>query len=173
MRLTGTLTKWNDEKGFGFITPTNNSNQIFVHISAFPCDGQRPCLNELLSYESGVGKNGKPQAVRVQRFFNSPARKKAKKEDKTSMLGMLIFLAIAATSAIFAYKYFSNYSHRIDLERGLVDPILIPSACDGRTMCSEMTSCTEAKWFINNCPLTQMDGDHDGTPCESQWCGRE
>ena len=45
-------------------------------------------------------------------------------------------------------------------------------SCDGRTHCSQMTSCEEATWFINNCPGTQMDGNNDGVPCESQWCGR-
>lgn len=42
--------------------------------------------------------------------------------------------------------------------------------CDGRTRCSQMTSCEEAIFFINNCPDTKMDGDNDGIPCESQWC---
>jgi hypothetical protein len=42
--------------------------------------------------------------------------------------------------------------------------------CDGRTRCSQMTSCAEATFFIRNCPDTKMDGDHDGVPCESQWC---
>ncbi len=42
--------------------------------------------------------------------------------------------------------------------------------CDGRTHCSEMNSCEEAKFFLKNCPDTKMDGDRDGIPCESQWC---
>jgi hypothetical protein len=42
--------------------------------------------------------------------------------------------------------------------------------CDGRTYCSQMNSCEEATFFINNCPDTKMDGDNDGIPCESQWC---
>jgi len=47
--------------------------------------------------------------------------------------------------------------------------------CDGRTHCSQMTSCEEATFFINNCPNTKMDGGRageqpDGVPCESQWC---
>jgi hypothetical protein len=42
--------------------------------------------------------------------------------------------------------------------------------CDGRTYCSQMSSCAEATFFINNCPDTKMDGDNDGIPCESQWC---
>ena len=42
--------------------------------------------------------------------------------------------------------------------------------CDGRTYCSQMTSCEEAKYFLKHCPGVKMDGDNDGVPCESQWC---
>jgi micrococcal nuclease len=42
--------------------------------------------------------------------------------------------------------------------------------CDGRTYCSQMTSCAEATWFLRNCPGVKMDGNNDGVPCEQQWC---
>ena len=42
--------------------------------------------------------------------------------------------------------------------------------CDGRTHCSQMTSCEEATFFLKNCPGTKMDGNNDGVPCEQQWC---
>jgi hypothetical protein len=44
-------------------------------------------------------------------------------------------------------------------------------SCDGRTHCSQMTSCDEAEYFLRNCPGVEMDGNNDGEPCESQWCG--
>jgi micrococcal nuclease len=44
--------------------------------------------------------------------------------------------------------------------------------CDGRTYCSQMTSCAEATWFLNNCPGVKMDGNRDGVPCEQQWCNK-
>jgi len=48
----------------------------------------------------------------------------------------------------------------------------IPSfTCDGRQHCSQMRSCEEATYFVRHCPNTKMDGDGDGVPCESQWCG--
>ena len=43
--------------------------------------------------------------------------------------------------------------------------------CDGRQYCSQMDSCEEAEFFLENCPDTKMDGDDDGVPCEKQWCG--
>jgi len=42
--------------------------------------------------------------------------------------------------------------------------------CDGRVYCSQMTSCAEATYFLQNCPGTKMDGNNDGIPCEKQWC---
>ena len=45
-----------------------------------------------------------------------------------------------------------------------------PLRCDGRTRCSQMRSCDEARYFLQHCPGVQMDGDGDGVPCESQWC---
>jgi hypothetical protein len=44
--------------------------------------------------------------------------------------------------------------------------------CDGRTYCSQMTSCEEATYFLRNCPGVKMDGNNDGIPCEQQWCRR-
>lgn len=44
--------------------------------------------------------------------------------------------------------------------------------CDGRTYCSQMTSCAEATYFLRNCPGVKMDGDKDRMPCEKQWCNR-
>jgi hypothetical protein len=41
--------------------------------------------------------------------------------------------------------------------------------CDGRQHCSQMGSYEEAKFFIENCPNTKMDGDNDGIPCERQF----
>jgi len=41
---------------------------------------------------------------------------------------------------------------------------------NGRTHCSQVTSCDEAKFFLRNCPGVKMDGNNDGVPCERQWC---
>ena len=41
--------------------------------------------------------------------------------------------------------------------------------CDGRQHCSQMNSYEEAKYFIQHCPNTKMDGDNDGIPCEKQF----
>lgn len=50
-------------------------------------------------------------------------------------------------------------------------PSATPFRCDGRTRCTQMRSCDEARFFLANCPGVKMDGDHDGWPCEQEWCG--
>jgi hypothetical protein len=38
--------------------------------------------------------------------------------------------------------------------------------CKGKKTCREMSSCEEAKFYLNNCGVTRIDGDGDGIPCE-------
>jgi predicted negative regulator of RcsB-dependent stress response len=42
--------------------------------------------------------------------------------------------------------------------------------CDSRNSCGQMTSCEEAKFFIQNCPGMSREGNREGTTCEQQWC---
>lgn len=51
-------------------------------------------------------------------------------------------------------------------------PVPSEFKCDGRKMCSQMTSCREATLFLQICPGMKMDGNGDGVPCEQQWCGK-
>ena len=39
--------------------------------------------------------------------------------------------------------------------------------CGTKRYCKEMTSCEEAKFYLENCGLSKLDGDGDGVPCES------
>ena len=41
-------------------------------------------------------------------------------------------------------------------------------SCDpAKKFCRHMTSCEDAKYYLNNCGRTQLDGDKDGVPCEA------
>lgn len=40
-------------------------------------------------------------------------------------------------------------------------------SCESKTVCGEMQSCEEAKYFLNICHINKLDGNRDGIPCES------
>lgn len=42
-----------------------------------------------------------------------------------------------------------------------------PSGCGGKRSCGQMSSCAEARYYLNHCGLSRLDQDGDGVPCES------
>lgn len=40
-------------------------------------------------------------------------------------------------------------------------------ACGGKSVCGDMSSCAEARFYLSECGLSKLDRDHDGIPCES------
>ena len=66
MRRQGNIAKWNDERGFGFISASEGRESVFVHISSFPRSDRRPNVNEAVSYTVGFDSHGRPQANDVQ-----------------------------------------------------------------------------------------------------------
>ena len=51
----GTVKFFNETKGFGFITPSNGSEDIFVHVSGLTTKIRE---NDLVSYEVQQGNKG-------------------------------------------------------------------------------------------------------------------
>jgi cold shock CspA family protein len=198
-RYEGKLKKWNVERGFGFIVANDSGQDIFVHITAFPRDGRLPMEGEALSFEVEPDGKGKKHAVRVLRgdaaltanaISSKPRSRHLSRAPKESSLFSQVFaLALVAALGWYGYSRYAQRVVQIEAAAQSADPSPAPASlfepaqqiqpaqptpirfnCDGRKYCSQMTSCKEAKLFLQNCLGMEMDGNHDGVPCEQQWC---
>jgi cold shock CspA family protein len=118
MRIEGTLAKWNDDRGFGFIASTQGGAEVFVHISAFPRDGQRPKLGERLTFQIQTGTDGRKSATNLI-CLDRPKRRSAprpatfSRRERPRLLGriapvMIIALAIYGYGRVFPARYSAN-----------------------------------------------------------------
>ncbi|HET8686786.1 MAG TPA: cold shock domain-containing protein [Methanosarcina sp.] len=182
MRFVGTLNKWNEQRAFGFITPSEGGPDIFVHISALQSK-RIPNIGELCSYEVETGSNGKLRAVKVlsltDNVYSDTKENKRRPKWANFKLVSIISLVLMGSSLFSVNLYQKDAISRIlgskhdQLKSDT--PSISPRysqkfVCDGRQYCTQMTSCEEARYFLSHCPGVKMDGNNDGEPCEQQWC---
>ncbi|QYJ98135.1 excalibur calcium-binding domain-containing protein [Shewanella alkalitolerans] len=198
----GTLVRWNDDKGFGFIKPnTPNAQDVFIHISALKQMARKPVVGDEIVYQSQQQSDGKIKAVKASiegvavvsgiasGLANKPTRSQYRDHTPTShyshrrsgsRLQRMIFIIILVSIGSFAIKQYqalnatpvTSFEDLPAVEAQEWQPATPKFRCEaGKTHCSHMRSCEEAKFYLRNCPGTEMDGDHDGIPCERQWCG--
>ena len=71
-RQQGVLVDWNDDRGFGFITPAAGGSRVFVPVSAFP-RGRRPATGCEITYAEGRDERNRARASQVRYVAAGPA----------------------------------------------------------------------------------------------------
>nr|WP_319494931.1 cold shock and DUF1294 domain-containing protein [uncultured Desulfobacter sp.] len=61
----GIISNWNEEKGFGFIKPSNREGKLFFHINDYSNKHKRPILDLRVSYHLSTDQKGRTCAVDV------------------------------------------------------------------------------------------------------------
>ena len=179
MAYYGTITRWLDDKGYGFIQRHDTKEEIFFHISDCPRSSIRPQAGWSVSFELKQGRDGKTVACQIQgkAFITARSGKPSHRASpRTGVGATLLGGAILVAIAYFGYQH---YRARVaSAEAGAIlsqqaAPLASTDSqqfrCDGRQHCSQMTSREEALFFLQHCPDPKMDGDNDGDPCEGQF----
>lgn len=98
MRRKGKITKWKDDRGFGFITPIGGGEQVFVHIKSFSNPHRRPIGKEVVTFEVTSDAQGRLRAEDVAFIGDSYA---GSKQNGTSLVIVpALFLMFVAVSVL-------------------------------------------------------------------------
>ena len=65
MRRQGQVSDWDDQRGFGFITPVDGGARVFVHVSALP-RGRRPSVGDAVTFAEARDDRNRLRATGVQ-----------------------------------------------------------------------------------------------------------
>ncbi|MBU2978819.1 cold shock and DUF1294 domain-containing protein [Alteromonas sp. C1M14] len=103
MRTKGKLISWNEEKGFGFITPMAGGKQIFIHINGFSNRNRCPVVGEIVTYTQSSDKQGRPCAVKATVAGEKSSKKTKRNTSNVSMVVAVCFLIIVVL-CVFATK---------------------------------------------------------------------
>jgi cold shock CspA family protein len=91
MRLEGRIKSWIDDRGYGFIEPSNGGPEIFVHIKSFSSRYGRPRISQIVSFEIEFNHEGKKRAKNVEATFSPApvARERAETHAKMAANGVV------------------------------------------------------------------------------------
>jgi len=165
MKSKGILIRWNKAKGFGFIKSKTVNSDVFIHISELKHMSREPKIGDVIYFEMANEKKGNKKATnaKIEGVNN-------KNRNRNIIFSLLIFSLFIFSSARIYQSAFNNQPLIPAGVKNIFIEDFTGYSCQGKTYCSQMASCKEARFYLKNCPNVNIDGNNDGEPCEMQWC---
>lgn len=88
--LRGTIIAWDDAKGYGFIEPLEEGNDVFFHIKQWTQRDERPKVGKQVFYIEGEMNRGKMRAALVRPLASTTT------SNRSNRIVWAVFLAFCA-----------------------------------------------------------------------------
>lgn len=98
---TGTISNWNEEKGFGFITPKAGGKDIFFHIKDYSRMYKRPIKGLEVNYILNSDTRGRIRAAEV---FPLRGHKNNDRETRQKIFSVFVFISFGGV-IYFLHRY--------------------------------------------------------------------
>jgi uncharacterized membrane protein YsdA (DUF1294 family)/cold shock CspA family protein len=105
MRFRGTVKTWNDDRGFGFIAPTQGDQEIFFHIKAYNGRGARPEVGQAVIFDVELNPDGKKRARAVEPY-RGPRPAASRSRGGAAQWGTATYFVIPAFLVVYLVASF-------------------------------------------------------------------
>ena len=92
----GIISKWDETKDFGFITPQSGGKPIFFHINAYSRSHKRPVENLRVQYSPSTDQKGRACAVNVTPI---QGHKELRRDSKQKIISLILLASAVPPSS--------------------------------------------------------------------------
>ncbi len=185
VRYQGTLRYWYEDRGYGFISPDDGSQDVFIYFSQLEHLCRPPQLGDRITYELDE-LSGRPKAVKAdipgvpRRSYGFSKMGMAQLFSARNILRfwMLILVSIILFMTLERWQSLQDDKEALaaspypDMLRSSLSVFPFDPArqCGIKNQCSQMRSCQEAIYYLDECGVTGLDPDNNRIPCEQSVC---
>lgn len=105
-KYRGRIAKWDDSKGYGFISPVNRNVTIFFHISTLKTQARRPRVGDNVSFE--IIKDSKKRLQANNVYIDNVDELITVTPKKINYLDFFAILCLLSMMAIAGINYFPD-----------------------------------------------------------------